>query len=364
MPSIGIYQLVIVIIIFLGGCSDLGFYWQAASGHISLLNRKQEIQDLMNSKNTPSELKRKLKIVESTRSFAKKHLTISLNDAYTGYVELERSYVTMIVTAAKPLELKGYQWCYWFIGCQEYRGFFDEADANSLASEMRSDNFDVSIRPVTAYSTLGWLNKSWLPDYFSDPVLSTFLMRHDADLVATLIHEMAHKIVFLENDTSFNESFAVFVEKEGLLQFLEQFKNTELFEHDGEKIFQWYLSAREDIRLFNELIKNTYFEMKILFASKVSDKEKLLKKEQLFEKLRENYLNKKKSFQVLSYDNWFKKKLNNTHLLGVRRYNSKVQKFELLFEKNDRKWPKFFQAVRDLANLSKKEREKVLESLK
>ena len=364
MSSISIYHVIIVTFIFLSGCSDLGFYWQAASGHISLLNRKQNIQDLINSTKTPSELKRKLKLVESTRSFAKKHLTISLNDAYTGYVELERSYVTMIVTAAKPLELKGYQWCYFFIGCQEYRGFFDEADANSFAIKMQAENFDVSVRPVTAYSTLGWLNKTWLPDYFSDPVLSTFLMRHDADLIATLIHEMAHRIVYLENDTSFNESFAVFVEQEGLFQFLEESKNKDLFNNDAEKIFQRYLSARKDRSIFKELIENTYEKMKFMFASKISDKEKLLKKQRLFDELRENYLNKKKSFKILSYDNWFNKKLNNTHLLGVRRYNSKVKQFEMLFEKNGRKWPAFFKAVRVLADLSKKEREKVLESLK
>ena len=323
----------------------MGFYWQAASGHISLLNRKQDIQKLMNSPKTPKELKRKLKLVESTRSFAKKHLTISLNQAYTGYVELKRTYVTMIVTAAKPLELKGFQWCYLFIGCQEYRGFFDLEEANLFASEMRSAKFDVSIRPAIAYSTLGWLNKTWLPNYFSDPVLSTFLMRHDADLVATLIHEMAHKIVYLENDTSFNESFAVFVEQEGLLQFLKKFKNTDLFDDDGEKIYQWYLSARNDRSLFKELIENTYDEMKIMFATKMPVKEKLIKKQQIFQKLRESYFNKKNMFQVLSYDKWFEKKLNNTHLLGVRRYNSEVEKFEILFEKNGRKWPIFFKAV-------------------
>ena len=149
-----------------------------------------------------------------------------------------------------------------------------------------------------------------------------------------------------------------------MLQFLNESDNKDLFVQDGEKIFQRYLSARKDRSIFNELIENTYDKMRIMFTSKISDKEKLEKKQQLFAELRENYLNKKKSFQVLSYDNWFKKKLNNTHLLGVRRYNSEVQKFELLFEKNDRKWSKFFQAVRDLANLSKKEREKVLESLK
>ncbi|GIT09314.1 MAG: hypothetical protein CM1200mP30_29440 [Pseudomonadota bacterium] len=57
------------------------------------------------------------------------------------------------------------------------------------------------------------------PDYFSDPVLSTFLRRNDAEMIAVLIHEMAHQVVYVSNDTSFNESFAVFVEQEGLRQF-------------------------------------------------------------------------------------------------------------------------------------------------
>jgi len=354
--------LFISIFTFAGSCSDLGFYWQATNGHLSLLNKKQNIQDLIDSPNTPAELKRKLKLVESTRSFANQHLTISLNQAYTGYVELERSYVTLVVTAAKPLELKAHQWCYWFIGCQEYRGFFIESDAKLFASEMSRKNFDVSIRPVSAYSTLGWLNKSWLPDYFSDPVLSTFLMRHDADLISTLIHEMAHKIVYVKNDTTFNESFAVFVEQEALSQFLFRYKNTDLFGDSGDKIFKWYLSARDDRTLFRKLIENTYNKMEVLYSSKISVKEKLLKKQQLFVELYENYLDQKKFFRVLSYDRWFEKKLNNTHLLGVKRYNSKVQNFAQLFEMNDRKWPEFFKAVRDLANLSKKERDSFMDS--
>ena len=184
--------LLISLFNILSSCSDLGFYWQATKGHLSLLNKKKNIQDLIDAPDTPAELKRKLKLVESTKSFANQYLTISLNEAYTGYVELERSYVTLVVTAAKPLELKSYQWCYLFIGCQEYRGFFIESEAKLFASKMISENLDVSIRPVTAYSTLGWLNKPWLPDYFSDPVLSSFLRRHDADLISTLFHVTLH----------------------------------------------------------------------------------------------------------------------------------------------------------------------------
>ena len=93
-------------VIFLSGCSDLGFYWQAASGHLDLLNRKQNIRELLDSPETSLKLKRKLKLVESVRTFAVSQMALPENEGYTGYVDMGRSYVTMVVTAAPELELK------------------------------------------------------------------------------------------------------------------------------------------------------------------------------------------------------------------------------------------------------------------
>ena len=335
----------------MSSCSDLGFYWQAASGHLDLLNRKQDIQELLASPETSTELKRKLKLVESVRTFAVVRMGLPDNAAYTAYVDLGRPYVTMVVTAAPPLELKAHKWCYWFVGCQEYRGYFDETDAEAFALEMKQQKLDVSVGGVSAYSTLGWLNKPWLPNYFSDPVLNTFLLKHDAELIATLIHEMAHQIVYVNNDTAFNESFAVFVEQEGLRQFLDVAENSTFIAAKVEKTYQWYLSARKDRRLFRQLVNTTFEKMKSMFAENFSDTEKLQKKEQLFAELHENYESRKKEFQVLSYDNWFDKKLNNSHLLGVQRYHSQVEKFALLFEEHGQQWPQFFAAVRKLSKL-------------
>ena len=335
----------------MSSCSELGFYWQAASGHLELLNHKQDIQELLESPETSAELKRKLKLVESVRTFASGNMGLPDNAAYTAYVELGRPFVTMVVTAAQPLELKAQQWCYWFVGCQEYRGYFDEADAEAFALEMKEQKLDVSVGGVSAYSTLGWLNKPWLPNYFSDPVLSTFLLKHDAELIATLIHEMAHQIVYVNNDTAFNESFAVFVEQEGLRQFLDVAENSTFIAGKVEKTYQWYLSASKDRRLFRQLVNTTFEKMESMFAENISDTEKLQKKEQLFAELHENYENRKKEIQVLSYDNWFDKKLNNSHLLGVQRYHSQVEKFALLFEEHGQQWPQFFAAVRKLSKL-------------
>ena len=126
--------IVLGILTFCSGCSDLGYYWQAASGHLELLSRKQNIQEFIDSPNTSSELKRKLKLVKSVRKFAIHQLAIPENEGYSGYVELDRPYVTMVVTAAPKLELKAHKWCYWFIGCQEYRGYFDEEQARIFAA--------------------------------------------------------------------------------------------------------------------------------------------------------------------------------------------------------------------------------------
>jgi predicted aminopeptidase len=343
--------LTLGVVFFLSSCSDLGFYWQAASGHLDLLNRKQDIQELLASPETSTELKRKLKLVESVRTFAVVRMGLPDNAAYTAYVDLGRPYVTMVVTAAPPLELKAHKWCYWFVGCQEYRGYFDETDAEAFALEMKQQKLDVSVGGVSAYSTLGWLNKPLLPNYFSDPVLNTFLLKHDAELIATLIHEMAHQIVYVNNDTAFNESFAVFVEQEGLRQFLGESGKFTFNEANEDKTYQWYLNARKDRRLFRQLVETIFEKMEILFAENFSDTEKLQKKEQLFAELHENYENRKKEFQVLSYDNWFDKKLNNSHLLGVQRYHSQVEKFALLFEEHGQQWPQFFEAVRKLSKL-------------
>ena len=211
--------LILVCCLLLAGC-DLSYYWQATRGHLDLLQRKQEIQSLLLDNTTDPELRKKFQLLSEVRRFASTELNLPSGNGYKSYVELPNSYVSVLVSAAPPFSLNPKQWCYLIIGCQSYRGYFDIADAEQLANELRENGFDVSLSYASAYSTLGYLNQSWLPDYFSDPVLSTFLQRSDRDLIATLIHEMAHQVVYVAGDTSFNESYATFVEQEGTLQYL------------------------------------------------------------------------------------------------------------------------------------------------
>jgi predicted aminopeptidase len=64
---------------------------------------------------------------------------------------------------------------------------------------------------VPAYSTLG---------KFNDPILNTMMSYGDDELASIMFHELSHQVVYIPDDSSFNEAFAVAVEQEGLSRWL------------------------------------------------------------------------------------------------------------------------------------------------
>ena len=340
--------------LLLAGC-ELSYYWQATRGHLDLLQGKQEIQSLLLDNTTDPGLKKKFQLLSEVRSFASTELNLPSGNGYKSYVELPNSYVSILVSAAPPFSLHPKQWCYLIIGCQGYRGYFDIADAEQLANELRENGFDVSLSYASAYSTLGYLNQSWLPDYFSDPVLSTFLQRSDRELIATLIHEMAHQVVYVAGDTSFNESYATFVEQEGTLQYLRASNLGD----EMEQIRQNY----EDRLLFRSWIDETIKELNDLYGSSLNEDKKRLQKQLIFEQLKQRYQQNQSQFKLLNYSRWFAQDLNNSHLLGVKRYHNFVPAFEELFKSAESNWKDFHTKVEELAQLPKEERDKLLNQL-
>ena len=76
---------------------------------------------------------------------------------------------------------------------------------------------------VAAYSTLG---------HFNDPVLSTMMGWNDVELAAIIFHELTHQLLYVPNDSSFNEALATTVEEEGVRRWLRaQGREADLAEH-------------------------------------------------------------------------------------------------------------------------------------
>ena len=117
--------------------------------------------------------------------------------------------------AAPEFSLAAKKWCFPVAGCVPYRGYFEREKALRSADKLRGKGLDVAVSPVTAYSTLGW---------FDDPLLDTMLQASDQQLAATIIHELSHQRLYVEDDTSFNEAYASFVAYAGVRAWLVENK--------------------------------------------------------------------------------------------------------------------------------------------
>src|SRR6185369_4408801 len=104
------------------------------------------------------------------------------------------------------------RWCFPIAGCVAYRGYFKEEKARSFAASLAKEGFDTYVGGVAAYSTLG---------KFKDPVLNTMLGYGDDELTAIIFHELSHQLVYVANDSEFNEAFATAVEEAGLERWLK-----------------------------------------------------------------------------------------------------------------------------------------------
>lgn len=338
----------------LAGCSSAEFYWQGFVGQVDLLRRAQPIDEVVAS-TTDAKLKGRLQRAQEIRAFASRDLALPSNASYTRYSDIGRPFVTWSVFAAPPLSLKPREWCFPIAGCVNYRGYFEEASARSEAQGFHARGDDVWVQGVPAYSTLGW---------FDDPVLSSFVRFPDTELARMLFHELAHQVVYVKDDTIFNESFAVAVEEEGVRRWLAS--HAAASDHAG---LAEELDRNDRLRAeFRTLIVATRDRLNALYASDASDVEKLRGKAEAFAAMKAAYERAKSGESGLAgYDRWFAgydgNGPNNASLAAVSLYTERVPAFRALIAQAGGDLPTFYAKVKVLAMQPKSERDAALAAL-
>ncbi len=191
LSQICLYMLLITT---LSGCTTLGYYSQAVSGHLSLMMSTQNVSELIDAPSTPPALKRKLSVANDAREFAANRLALPVGDAFSSYAELGRPWVVVNLVAVPEFSLQAHRWCYPVIGCQSYRGYYQLEKARDEQQSFIEEGYDTFIGGVTAYSTLGW---------FDDPLHTGFTALPDNRMVALMFHELAHRVVYISDDAVF-----------------------------------------------------------------------------------------------------------------------------------------------------------------
>lgn len=328
----------------LAGCQSLAYYSQAAQGQTALLMKRQSIAKLLKDEKTTPDLRRRLETVQRIRGFAADELGLPAQKQYASYVELGREYPVWSVMAAPELSLAPKTWCYWFVGCLAYRGFFREDMAQDYAQELQAQGLDVYLSGIPAYSTLGW---------FKDPVLSSFITLPEADLAEMLFHELTHQVLFVAGDTTFNESLAVTVAEEGLRRYSQQYPQ------DLARV----ALAKKRRDEFVKLVLTYRQQLHTVYISTRSEAEKRQAKAEVLTALQAAYAEQKTAWGgYAGYDGWFAS-LNNAKLNTIGTYYDLVPALQALLQQEGGDLQKFLSACKELARLDVKSRRQKLEAV-
>ena len=300
--------LAMALLLSLSGC----YYMQAASGQMEINRKRKPIEDVIAADETPQELTAQLRLVTEARQFSIDELALPDNDSYRSYADLERNYVVWNIVAVPEFSMQAKTWCYPIVGCVSYRGYFSEDKAMRKAQALRDDGYDVAFGGVAAYSTLG---------RFDDPVLNTMTRWSDADLVAVLFHELAHQVLYIKDDTEFNESFATAVEEIGMERWL-------LSRQQEEELAAW--RQRRELRAdFTKLVKAARDDLAVLYDSDAPPaemrREKQARLAQFADAAKQLY-----SAAQQRAPSWLDTELNNARLVSTALYHGRLQEFREL----------------------------------
>ena len=309
---------------------------------MEIINKARAIDAVVLDKNTAPSLKQNLTALLAIREFASKQLALPDNKSYRSYADLKRPFVIWNVFAADEFSAELKQWCFPVAGCVSYRGYFAQTAAEEYAKQLTAT--DIYVGGVPAYSTLG---------YFNDPVLSTFIHSPEVELARLIFHELAHQVVYVQDDSTFNESFATAVEEAGIERWLES--------QVGRGLSATWQEAQQRRAGFQQVVLKYQQRLKQLYATDLSDDAKRLAKKQTFVDLRDEYAALKNAWGgYAGYDRWFGQDLNNAHLASIAIYTELIPAFRALLRKDNGDFTAFYRTVKKLAKQSKQERENLL----
>ena len=295
---------------YLPGC-NIEYYTHLALGQGRILYNRRPIEDLLASPLLNEDDRKKFALIGSILNFAAT-LGLETGDSYTSFYDTKGQPISWNVSASPPDRFAPFLWDFPIAGTVPYKGYFYKEKADTERDRLIAAGYDANVRPVGAYSTLG---------YFSDPILSGMLEYSPGQLADLIIHELTHATAYSSGHADFNESLATFIGRQGSLLFLKH--------HFGPDTpyLQEAIEQREDIQLFREFMSQTVSSLDSLYNLDLPLEEVLRQRISIFDRRKSDYTTIRNRFTRFNYDGFLNWEPNNARLLSYRRYNSKQELF-------------------------------------
>ncbi len=322
---------------FLCGC-----YLLKQGGYIVRYNREAVgIDELLRQKGLSSGERDFLLLIKEIKQYAVDKIGLKQDDNYTKFVAMRKDYLADVVSACKPDSFEIYSWKYPVFGSFPYKGFFEREDAIAEARRLKDQGYDVLVRKVDAFSSLG---------FFNDPVYSFMSDYSIFEIASLIIHEQTHTTVYLKDQIQFNEEMATFVGNEGALQFIREKYGERSEEYEST------VAALEDIDTFKDVIREIHKELKGIYESDRSREEKLRIKAQAFADAQKRFeASYEERFNTENFLPFKDVKLNNAFIMLYVLYTQNLEIFYDLYEQNGKDLKLTVAALKSLAEAARQD---------
>ncbi|MDR1429113.1 MAG: aminopeptidase [Spirochaetaceae bacterium] len=318
------------------GCYTL----KQGAAMLGYLNRAVPLESLLEvesgsgAEGDAEETRRFVEQVYDIRRFAVEELGLKESKNYTRYVELDRDYLAAVVSASAKDAFTPYEWWFPVAGRVPYKGFFDPADARREAEKLAKKDLDVWIRPVDAFSTLGW---------FRDPLYS-YMRNYPVHALADLIiHELFHATVYIKGDSRFNEELAEFVGREGSRLYIESRYGS------GSDEYRARTSPNLDNAAFVAFIHGLIAELEALYSGGGSRETILEQKAAVIKAAQERFASEYDSrFESENYRFFSEMEINNAYLALYRLYYAEDNYLEELMARSGADLKAFIAAAKTI----------------
>jgi predicted aminopeptidase len=258
-------------------------------------------------------------MVNGIKKFGEEYAGLKRGKNFTTYVQYDKPYVALVVQAAPEFSLESKLWHYPVVGSLPYRGFYRENDARAEAERLKAQHFDVIIRPVEAFSSLG---------FFKDPLYSFMLDYDEADMANLILHEETHATVFLKKHAGFNEEFAAFVGDTASFVYLESTYGADT----AESVRQKASDEAADTQTFRSDMASLAGLLRPLYASAVAEPEKRVQKEKIIADFQSDFARSYEDrYKTSAYRGFGGRAVNNAYISLYLLYGEHQDRFSHIY---------------------------------
>lgn len=293
----------------LGGC----YLMAQGQEQARLLLARRPVEEVLAGGGLAAGAQAKLRLVGRAKAFGAQALGLRVGDSYGSYVPLDRDAVSYVAAGAPRYGLAPHTWWFPLVGAVPYKGHFVRAQAEAEASALRAQGLDALVRPVAAFSLLGWV---------SDPVYEPMLAYDEAALVELILHELTHATLYLPGEAAFNEAFASHVGQAGAEAFFLAEEGA-----SSAHLAQARASVRDRAR-FAAFLNRVVARLEAEYALPGSEAEKAARKAASFAwakaRFREEVL---PTLEGRRFRNFDQLPLNNAWIASFRTYDARPERF-------------------------------------